>query len=66
MKAEFDPVTLATPFFILSIILEIVLARMGKADARYETKDTAGRAARPSISKKNCAAACCTAIDQLG
>jgi sterol desaturase/sphingolipid hydroxylase (fatty acid hydroxylase superfamily) len=41
MKAEFDPVTLATPFFILSIILEIVLARMGKADARYETKDTA-------------------------
>ena len=32
MKAEFDPVTLATPFFILSIILEIVLARMGKAD----------------------------------
>ena len=41
MKAEFDPVTLATPFFILSIILEIVLARMGKADARYEAKDTA-------------------------
>jgi len=41
MKAAIDPVTLATPFFILSIILEIVLARMGKADARYETKDTA-------------------------
>jgi len=41
MKAEFDPVTLATPFFILSIILEIVLARMGKAKANYETKDTA-------------------------
>jgi len=41
MKAAFDPVTLATPFFILSIILEIVLARLGKADARYETKDTA-------------------------
>ena len=41
MKAEFDPVTLATPFFILSIILEIVLARMGKAQARYETRDTA-------------------------
>ncbi|TAJ69455.1 MAG: sterol desaturase family protein [Phenylobacterium sp.] len=41
MKAAIDPVTLATPFFILSVILEIVLARMGKADARYETKDTA-------------------------
>ena len=41
MKAEFDPVTLATPFFILSIILEIVLARMGKVKANYETKDTA-------------------------
>ncbi len=41
MKAAFDPVALATPFFILSIILEIVLARLGRADARYETKDTA-------------------------
>jgi len=41
VKAEFDPVTLATPFFILSIILEIVLARMGKVKANYETKDTA-------------------------
>ena len=37
----FDPVTLATPFFILSIIGEIVLARLGKAKAAYETKDTA-------------------------
>ena len=41
IHAAFDPVTLATPFFILSIILEIVLARLGKADARYEAKDTA-------------------------
>lgn len=41
MTAAFDPVALATPFFILSIILEIVLARMGKAEARYEPKDTA-------------------------
>jgi sterol desaturase/sphingolipid hydroxylase (fatty acid hydroxylase superfamily) len=41
MKPECDPVTLATPFFILTIILEIVLARMGKVEARYETKDTA-------------------------
>jgi len=41
VKAAFDPVALATPFFILSIILEIVLARLGRADARYETKDTA-------------------------
>jgi sterol desaturase/sphingolipid hydroxylase (fatty acid hydroxylase superfamily) len=40
MKA-LDPVTLATPFFILSIIGEIVLARLGKAKAAYEAKDTA-------------------------
>ena len=32
MKAV-DPVALATPFFILSIIGEIVLARLGKAKA---------------------------------
>ena len=37
----FDPVTLATPFFILTIILEIVLARFGKAKAEYEAHDTA-------------------------
>ena len=36
-----DPVTLATPFFILTIILEIVLARLGKAKAEYEPRDTA-------------------------
>jgi sterol desaturase/sphingolipid hydroxylase (fatty acid hydroxylase superfamily) len=41
MKATFDPVTLATPFFILTIILEILLARAGKVTARYEAKDTA-------------------------
>lgn len=37
----FDPVTLATPFFILTIILEIVLTRFGKLRANYEAKDTA-------------------------
>ncbi|HVI33044.1 sterol desaturase family protein [Phenylobacterium sp.] len=41
MKAEFDPVTLATPIFILTIVLEIVLARLGKVRAHYEWKDTA-------------------------
>ncbi len=40
MKA-FDPVALATPFFILTVILEIVLARFGKLKATYETSDTA-------------------------
>lgn len=38
---KFDPVALATPFFILTVILEIVLARLEKVDARYEAKDTA-------------------------
>jgi len=41
IKPPFDPVTLATPFFILTVIAEIVLARFGWAKARYETKDTA-------------------------
>ena len=40
MKA-FDPVQMATPLFIVKIILEMVLARFGKAKANYETKDTA-------------------------
>ena len=40
MKA-FDPVQMATPLFIVTIILEMVLARFGKAKANYETKDTA-------------------------
>jgi sterol desaturase/sphingolipid hydroxylase (fatty acid hydroxylase superfamily) len=38
---KFDPVTLATPLFIATVIGEIVLARLNKVDARYETKDTA-------------------------
>ena len=37
----FDPVQMATPLFIITIILEIVLARFGKAKANYETRDTA-------------------------
>lgn len=37
----FDPVTLATPFFILTVVLEIVLGRLNKVTARYETRDTA-------------------------
>ena len=37
----FDPVTLATPFFIATVILEIVLARLNKVEARYEARDTA-------------------------
>ncbi|HEY9218922.1 MAG TPA: sterol desaturase family protein, partial [Phenylobacterium sp.] len=41
MKAGFDPVTYAIPFFVLAIILEIVLARFGKVRARYEVRDTA-------------------------
>ena len=39
MTPALDPVTLATPFFILAIILEIALAKLGKADARYERRD---------------------------
>ena len=39
--SRIDPVTLATPLFIVSIILEIVLARFGKAKATYEVRDTA-------------------------
>jgi sterol desaturase/sphingolipid hydroxylase (fatty acid hydroxylase superfamily) len=38
---KLDPVTLATPLFIATVIGEIVLARLNKVDARYETKDTA-------------------------
>ncbi|PZQ64044.1 MAG: C-5 sterol desaturase [Phenylobacterium zucineum] len=41
MKPAFDPVTLAIPFFVLAIVLEVLLARFRKAEARYETKDTA-------------------------
>ena len=39
--ANFDPVKLATPFFILTVILEILLGRFGKAKVNYEVKDTA-------------------------
>ncbi|WP_420849820.1 sterol desaturase family protein [Phenylobacterium kunshanense] len=38
---KLDPVTLATPLFIITIILEIVAARLGKARANYEPRDTA-------------------------
>ena len=41
IKAAFDPVTLATPFFVLTVLLEIVLARFRVVKANYETKDTA-------------------------
>ena len=41
MRPSFDPVTLAVPLFILTIVLEIVLARFGKLKANYEPKDTA-------------------------
>ena len=37
----FDPVQMAIPFFVIAVILEVLLARLGKADARYEAKDTA-------------------------
>jgi sterol desaturase/sphingolipid hydroxylase (fatty acid hydroxylase superfamily) len=40
MKPGLDPVSLAVPFFILAIVLEIGLARMGLAKANYEPKDT--------------------------
>ena len=40
MKPAFDPVTLAIPFFILAIILEIVLTRLKVTRAHYETRDT--------------------------
>lgn len=35
-----DILALATPFFVLAVVLEIVLARLGKAKARYEARDT--------------------------
>lgn len=41
MKPQFDPVEMAIPFFVLAVILEIALARLGKAKANYETRDTA-------------------------
>jgi sterol desaturase/sphingolipid hydroxylase (fatty acid hydroxylase superfamily) len=41
IKPAFDPVDLAIPMFVITIVLEIVLARFGKARAAYEVKDTA-------------------------
>jgi sterol desaturase/sphingolipid hydroxylase (fatty acid hydroxylase superfamily) len=38
---SFDPVVLATPAFILLVILEIVLGRLKAAKANYEANDTA-------------------------
>lgn len=38
---KFDPVTLATPLFILAVIAEILFARFALAKARYEARDTA-------------------------
>lgn len=41
IKPFIDPVTLAIPIFVLTIMGEIVLARFGKAKATYEARDTA-------------------------
>jgi sterol desaturase/sphingolipid hydroxylase (fatty acid hydroxylase superfamily) len=41
LHAPFDPVTLATPFFILAVVLEIAIGRLGWAKARYESRDAA-------------------------
>jgi len=38
---NFDPVTLATPFFILAVIVEILFAKFLKTRTYYEAKDTA-------------------------
>jgi len=40
LHPSFDPVALAVPFFILTIFLEIVLARIGLIKATYEGRDT--------------------------
>ncbi|MES2034846.1 MAG: sterol desaturase family protein [Pseudomonadota bacterium] len=41
IKPAFDPVTWAIPIFVVTILLEIALGRLGKAKATYEAKDTA-------------------------
>jgi len=46
----FDPVAMATPFFILTVFLEIVLGRFRKLKANYETKDTAVSLAMGTLS----------------
>jgi sterol desaturase/sphingolipid hydroxylase (fatty acid hydroxylase superfamily) len=38
---KLDPVTLATPAFIILVVLEILFARFRLAKARYEARDTA-------------------------
>ncbi|MBR7619543.1 sterol desaturase family protein [Phenylobacterium sp. 20VBR1] len=40
LHAPFDPVTVAVPFFVLTIILEIALTRFKAVKSHYETKDT--------------------------
>ncbi|HEX5379087.1 MAG TPA: sterol desaturase family protein [Phenylobacterium sp.] len=40
LQAPFDPVALAVPFFVLAVILEIALGRLGAAKANYEARDT--------------------------
>ena len=40
IKPGFDPVTLAIPFFVLAVVLEIALARFKAVRAHYETRDT--------------------------
>ncbi|MDB5468782.1 MAG: sterol desaturase [Caulobacter sp.] len=41
IKPAFDPVTLAIPLFVLTIVGEILLRRFRKVKAAYETRDTA-------------------------
>jgi sterol desaturase/sphingolipid hydroxylase (fatty acid hydroxylase superfamily) len=40
LLAPFDPVTLAIPFFVLAVILEILLARFRVTRTNYEGRDT--------------------------
>ncbi|NBB15895.1 sterol desaturase family protein [Caulobacter sp. SLTY] len=41
IKPAFDPVTLAIPLFVITIVGEIILGRLRKAKAAYEPRDTA-------------------------
>jgi sterol desaturase/sphingolipid hydroxylase (fatty acid hydroxylase superfamily) len=38
---DFDPVTLATPFFVLAVIVEIFVTKFAKIKGAYEPRDTA-------------------------
>ena len=40
IKPAFDPVTLAIPIFVVTILAEILLGRLGKVKAAYEGRDT--------------------------